>query len=106
MSLVQRAFIAGHGKLPSGSAAKAAYDTLALVVEIEMKHAVILSVECTLATELGRTFVSNLLRGCSLKDGVDGMIDDIKLSYHGAAKGALIAALKDLETEYERLSTT
>ncbi|MCL6631836.1 MAG: DUF3870 domain-containing protein [Alicyclobacillus herbarius] len=105
MSLVPKAFIAGHGKLPSGSAAKAAYDTLALTVEIETKHAVILSVECTLATQLGRAFVSELLRGCSLKDGVDGMIDEIRLHYHGAAKAALIAALKDLESEYERMST-
>ncbi|GEO24466.1 hypothetical protein AAC03nite_02510 [Alicyclobacillus acidoterrestris] len=106
MSPVRRAFIAGHGRLPSGSAAKTAYDTLALVVEIEMQHAVILSVECTLATHLGRNFVCELLKGHSLRDGVDAMIDEIKLHYHGATKAALIAAIKDLEAEYERLSAT
>lgn len=105
MALVSKTFIAGHGKLPSGSAAKAAYDTLALTVEIEREHGVILSLECTLATQLGRDFVSELLRGYSLQNGVDAMIDELRLHYHGAAKAALIAALKDLEAEYQRLQT-
>ena len=104
MGLVQRAFIAGHGKLPSGSAAKAAYDTLALTVEIEREHGVILAVECTLATQLGRSFVADLLRGFSLEKGVEALIEEVKVHYFGAAKAALIASLKDLESEYVRLS--
>lgn len=101
--LVQRTFIAGHGKLPSGSAAKTEYDTLALTVEIETKYAVILNAECTLSTQLGRKFVSDLLRGHSLQDGIDDMIEAIKQHYHGAVTAALIAALKDVATEYQKL---
>jgi hypothetical protein len=101
--LVPRTFIAGHGKLPAGSAAKTEYDTLALTVEIEMKYDVILDVECTLSTQLGRNFVSDLLRGHSLRDGIDDMILSIKRHYHGAVTSALIAALKDVATEYERI---
>ena len=103
MSLVQTTFIAGHGKLPSGSAAKAAYDTLAITVEIELKYSVILTAECTLATRVGRDFVSGILRGYSLREGVDPIVKQLNQYYHGAAKAALIAALKDLESEYSRL---
>ncbi|GMA58236.1 uncharacterized protein DUF3870 [Alicyclobacillus sacchari] len=102
MGLVNTAFLAGHGKLPVGSAAKTAFDTLAVVVEIETRRGVILSAECTLATQLGRDFVCSLLRGWSLEDGIEPMIQQVKLHYHGAAKAAIIAALKDLEAEYTR----
>ncbi|EJY56059.1 metal dependent phosphohydrolase [Alicyclobacillus hesperidum URH17-3-68] len=102
MGLVTTAFLAGHGKLPVGSAAKTAFDTLAVVVEIETRRGVILKAECTLATQLGRDFVCGLLRGWSLDDGVEPMIQQVKLHYHGAAKAAIIAALKDLEAEYAR----
>jgi len=100
--LVKRIFIAGHGKLPTGSSAKSTYDTLALTVEIETRFAVILNAECTLSTCLGKNFVRELLRGYSLNDGVDAIIEVIKHQYHGAATNAIIAALKDVAVEYER----
>jgi hypothetical protein len=103
---VQTVFLAGHAKLPSGSAAKAAYDMLALTVEIEPKYGVILHADCTLVTRQARDFVCALLRGYSLKDGVEPILREIGKSYHGSARSALIAAVKDLQTEFQRYLDT
>lgn len=95
-------FIAGHGKLPAGSAAKAVYEMLAVTVEVDKKFGVILDADCTLATDLGRQMVRQLLRGYSLREDMDLIRKSVTDSYFGKVKSALLAALNDLETEYLR----
>jgi|SRR5579875_3097205 len=95
-------FIAGHGKLPAGSAAKTAYETLAVTVEVDRRHGVVLDADCTLVTTTGRKYVSNLLRGLSLKEDMPYILKEVSECFNGATRNALLAALKDLETEYHR----
>lgn len=94
-------FIAGHARLPSGMAAKSIYDTLTITAEIDKKYGVIVSAGCTLATVHGREYVQQLLRGHSLRDGIDGPVEDVKQHYLGKAGNAIASALKDLYKQYE-----
>lgn len=94
-------FIAGHAKLPQGMAAKSIFDTLTITAEIDRKYGVIIEASCTLATEHGREFIGRILRGVSLRDGIDGPIQILQNYYKGKAANALVAALKDLHTQYE-----
>lgn len=103
MSSQHTVFIAGHGKLPSGSSAKTAYETLAVTVEVDRRYGVVLDADCTLATTVGRDFVRSLLRGFSLRNDMVFIINEVTQRYFGAVRSALIAALKDLEVEYQRL---
>lgn len=96
-------FIAGHGKLPAGSAAKAMFEMLAITVEVDKTYGVILDADCTLATEEGRRFVRNMLRGYSLKSDMELIRRKVASSYYGKVKSALLAALNDLNTEYQRV---
>lgn len=96
-------FVAGHARLPQGMAAKSVFDTLTITAEIDKKYGVILEASCTLATEHGRNFIGQLLRGISLRDGIDYPVQLIEEHYRGKATNALIAALKDLHTKYEEL---
>jgi len=96
-------FLAGHSKLPDKMAAKSVFDTLTITAEIDMKYGVILEASCTLATEHGRQFVARLLRGHSLRDGMEEPIRMVQTHYRGRAANALIAALKDLYMQYELL---
>jgi hypothetical protein len=95
-------FIAGHARLPQGMAAKSVFDSLTITVEVDRKYGVILDASCTLATEHGRNFVRNLLRGNSLQDGIEGPLHLIQTYYRGKATHALAAALKDLFNQYEQ----
>ncbi|PGY06704.1 DUF3870 domain-containing protein [Bacillus sp. AFS031507] len=99
-------FIAGHARLPQGMAPKSVFDTLTITAEIDRKYGVILEASCTLATEQARQFIGQILRGLSLKDGMDEAVDAIQMYYHGKATNALIAALKDLALHYEQLKSS
>lgn len=98
-------FIAGHARLPQGMAAKNVFETLTLTVEVDKKYGVILDASCTLATEHGRQFIGNLLKGFCLKDGADEAIAAIQTYYRGKGANALIAALKDLELHYQQIKS-
>lgn len=96
-------FVAGHGKLPATSAAKAVFEILAVTVEVDKKFGVILDADCTLATEQGRLMVRKLLRGYSVKTDMESIRSVVADSYYGKVKNALLAALNDLEAEYQRI---
>lgn len=96
-------FLAGHGALPQGMAAKGPYEYLAVVVEIDRKYGVIVDVQCTLVTDLANNIVRRVLKGYCLRDGIDGVINEIIDVYNGAARNAIIACLKDIGREYSRL---
>jgi hypothetical protein len=103
MPVTKTYFIAGHARLPQGMAAKSVFDTLTITAEIDQKYGVIIEASCTLATEHGRNYVGQLLRGLSLRGGIDEPIQYFHIHYRGRAANALIAALKDLYTQYELL---
>lgn len=94
-------FIAGHSRLPSGMAAKSVYDTLTITAEIDKKYGVIVSASCTLATAHANLFVEQLLRGYSLRDGIELPIEKVKEHYLGKASNAIESALRDLYKQYE-----
>ncbi|NRD79671.1 DUF3870 domain-containing protein [Bacillus sp. BRMEA1] len=96
-------FIAGHAKLPSGMAAKSIFETLTITAEIDKTYGVIVDASCTLATEHGRDYITRILKGHSLRNGIDKPLEEIKHFYLGKANNALIAALKDLYKQYEAL---
>lgn len=95
-------FIAGHARLPGGMAAQNMYETLTITAEIDKKYGVIVSASCTLATEHARIFVEQLLRGHSLRDGVEEPVSIIKEHYLGKASNALESALRDLYKQYNK----
>jgi hypothetical protein len=85
-------------------AAKNVFDTVTITVEIDKRYGVILEASCTLATEHGREYLGRLLRGISIRNGVDEGIELIREHYRGKATNALIACMKDLYKQYELVS--
>ncbi|MGE5703257.1 MAG: DUF3870 domain-containing protein [Clostridia bacterium] len=96
-------FLAGHARLPQGMAAQNVYESLTITVEIDRKYGVIVEASCTLATQHGRDFVGSLLKGFSLKEGIDEIVTVIQSHYRGRAANALVAAIRDLFVQYEQL---
>ncbi|WP_040345867.1 DUF3870 domain-containing protein [Neobacillus bataviensis] len=94
-------FLAGHSRLPQGMAAQSVYDSLTITVEVDKKYGVIIESSCTLATDHGKAYVQQILKGHSLQDGIDDIIDALREGYRGKAVNALIAAVKDLYGQYE-----
>lgn len=101
MSCQKTIFIAGHARLPQGMAAKSVFETLTVTAEVDCKYGVIIEASCTLATDHGREFIGHVLRGVSLKDGIDGAAAYLQQYYRGKATNAIIAALKDLHFQFQ-----
>lgn len=97
-------FIAGHARLPQGMAARNLYDSVTLTLEVDFKYGVIVDASCTLATDHGRSFIRQLLRGYSLHDGVDNILETLQIYYRGKASQAIQAALKDVYAQFELVS--
>lgn len=95
-------FLAGHARLPQGMAAQSVFNSLTITVEVDKKYGVIIEASCTLATEHGREFINQLLRGISLRDGIEEPVKILYEHYRGKAGNALVAALKDLHYQYEK----
>lgn len=101
-SKVNTIFIAGHARLPSGMAAKSIYETLTITAEIDKKYGVIVSTRCTLATMHAQEFLEHLLKGHSLRDGMERPLVSVREHYFGKAGSALESALNDLYKQYEK----
>jgi|SRR5699024_2076747 len=95
-------FIAGHARLPQGMAAKNIYESLTITAEVDVKYGVIIEASCTLATEQGRDFIGEILKGFSLREGITEAAECIQDHYKGKASKTLVAALRDLEQHYQQ----
>ncbi|MFD2922373.1 DUF3870 domain-containing protein [Halobacillus naozhouensis] len=94
-------FVAGHSKLPTGIAANHISESLTLTLEVDQNYGVIIDASCTLATDHGRDFIKTLLKGYSLKDGIEEPLTRLHEGYLGKAGNALEAALKDSYKQYQ-----
>ncbi|MEC1157201.1 DUF3870 domain-containing protein [Cytobacillus horneckiae] len=97
-------FIAGHAKLPQGMAARSLYDSITITLELDFKYGVIVDASCTLATDHGKEYIRQLLRGYSLNDGIEDIIGKIKQHYRGKAGQAIQAAIKDVYIQFESVN--
>lgn len=95
-------FITGYAKLPQGITAKELYTVIAVGIVIEKKSGVILSSDCSLATQLARDFVSSLIVGSNLND-IEYLESKFKDRYHGSARKAIISALRTCSEKYLQL---
>ena len=80
--------------------AQSVFDSLTITVEIDKKYGVIIQSSCTLATDHGREYIQQILKGHSLQDGIDEIVEMIREGYRGKAVNALIASIKDLYSQY------
>lgn len=90
----------GYARMPSNTTAQRIYEELALVAVIDMETGVIHNVECTMVTGLAKEFVSNLMIGYDMKQGIDPLVARLERQYQGHLKKALVSAIKMVGTQY------
>ncbi|NMD68855.1 DUF3870 domain-containing protein [Bacillus sp. DNRA2] len=97
--------IAGHAKLPQGMAARNVYESITITLELDHKYGVIVDASCTLATEHAREYIRQLLRGYCLSDGIEELLKQVQKYYRGKASQAIQAAIKDVYSQFELVTT-
>lgn len=97
---IKQVLFSGYAKLPTGITASEMYKVIGLVVIIEVDTGEILEADCTLATQVARKCVAEVLVGQTLKNGPDQALRLIDQVYQGSAKKAIITALRIIYDKY------
>jgi hypothetical protein len=100
---METVFISSHVKLPANTTSQEIYKFLAIAVEVDMCTGIIMRVELSLITELGRDFVSRIAYGYNLNDGIDGLIEKLRTRYFGYSRKAIETGFKLIFCKYEEI---
>ncbi|MDR0519211.1 MAG: DUF3870 domain-containing protein [Clostridiales Family XIII bacterium] len=92
--------LSGYAKLPSNITSSKLYDTLVIVVTVDLKSGVILESDCSLSTNLSRKFVSELINGYNLNGGIEALIRRFEKQWYGSTRKAIITAIKTIYEKY------
>lgn len=95
--------VSGYAKLPAHITSEEVFHTAVVVLVIDMQMGTILNTECSMATELGKKFVADLLVGYNMDNGPEPIISRFDRVYYGQAKKAIITALKMIFAKYEEI---
>lgn len=90
----------GYARLPSNTTAQKIYEELVLVMVIDMNTGVVHNAECTMVTGLAKEFVSNLIIGYDMNQGIEPLIRTFERRYQGHLKKALASSIKMIGTQY------
>lgn len=86
-------FIAAYAHLPQDITAYELYKVLGLFLEVDEETGIIMDVEVSVASNIGRRILSECMKGKSLVNEIDLIKKELYRRYHGEARGAVIAAL-------------
>lgn len=100
---MQKVFLSGYAKLPENTTAQKLYNHLVLVITAEMPSGTIVDADCTMATDLGKRFIRELLTGYDLHRGPDPLVDLLNHSYYGHLRKALQTCIKGICTQYAEI---
>jgi len=92
--------LSGYAKLPANVTSSKLYDQFVVVVTVNMSTGVVLDADCTLSTELSRRFISGMIRGYNMEQGIDHLIGELDKKFYGNTKRAVCTALKMVQEKY------
>lgn len=95
-------FVTGYAKLPQGITAAELYSIIAVGMIVNKETGLILDVDCTLATEMGKNFVKRLVVGKNINE-VEGIDNAFNEMYYGSAKKALISAIRTCNEKFRQI---
>ena len=101
---MRKVFLSGYAKLPDHTTAQKLYTHLVLVATVERPQGTILDADCTMATQLGREFIRELLTGYDLHRGPGPAIEALNHTYYGHLRRALQTCIKGICTQFGEIS--
>lgn len=88
-------YLVGHAKISNDNPIKSTYDIIFFPIVVDINTHLIVDISCNTVLDITRDFVSSMLVGCDLLNGVDEIISIVKSRYFGSSQKAIIAAIKD-----------
>jgi hypothetical protein len=94
--------VTGYARLPQGITATELYSIVAVGLIVDRESGVILDADCSLVTDVAKSFVRRLLKGHNLSD-MEEIERLFTKHYFGSAKKALITAVKTCQEKYKTI---
>lgn len=95
--------ISGYAKLPAHITSEEIYKTLVIVTLVDMEFGTVVSAECSVVTEVAKSFIAGMIVGYNLNDGPEKLIDRFDRLYYGQAKKAIETSLKMICAKYKEI---
>lgn len=96
-------FFSGKARPIEGITVEKMYGIMTVGLEVDMDTGIVLDGDCTLSTEVARSFFTKIVIGYDLSQGLGGLLETIRLRYHGEVMKALGAALRKIYRDYTNL---
>lgn len=90
----------GISKLPTGSGIYKKYKSLTILLEIDMEKGLIINSNFPEYNELNNSVLDAIIRGKSLENNLEEIIEDINERLNVTSKKTLINALREIYNEY------
>jgi hypothetical protein len=92
--------LSGYAKLPANITSSKLYDTLVVVVTVDIENGTIIESDCSLSTDLSKRFVSELIVGYNLENGIEMLIQRFNEHFYGSTRKAINTTLKTIYEKY------
>lgn len=93
-------YVTGNARSPERSTVGSLYEVFAVELVINVSKDIIEEASCTLITDLGRSFVRDLLVNRNFIKDFDAIVNDFATYYQALPQKTLITALKDALNKY------
>lgn len=91
----------GFAQLPKGTTQSEKYQSLAVVLIINVETEVIEDAEFTFIADLQNYYLTSLVRGYDLKQGINPLIDTLRSRVLTPSQGAVIQSIKSAWDRYK-----
>ncbi len=92
---------AGFAKLPANAGVPYGGGVLAIEIEVDPYDMRVVDAACQCLPALGEKFLTGLLVGAKLEEGLERAASEIRSRYFSITQRSMIAALQDVQRRYE-----
>ena len=92
--------VSGFSQLPKGTTLYETYKVIGVVIVVDTDTTEIIDANFTFVTDLTNRFLSSIIRGYYMNQGVEPLLAEIKRRCKMPSQGAIIQAIKSCYTRY------
>jgi hypothetical protein len=100
MNIEETVLVTGFAQGPRGTTVYETYKTIGVVLVINRKTSIIEDAQFTLITDLMDSYISSLIKGYNIKDGMEPLLTKVKKHCLIPSQGAVVQAIRSAIDRY------
>lgn len=96
-------YVIGDAKTNSNNPITVQYNAYFIALVIDMNEEIIIDAAASSTVPLTIEFVKSMFMNYSMKQGLEPMLEEINMRYHGSSQSAMGVAWKDAYKKYQQI---